>query len=66
MRAPDAAITSHTDVDAAALARVLATLETVILGKPAQIRLCLACLLARGHLLIETCPASARRPSPTR
>ena len=56
MRAPDAAIASHTDVDAAALARVLATLETVILGKPAQIRLCLACLLARGHLLIEDVP----------
>jgi MoxR-like ATPase len=43
-------------VDAATLARVLATLETVILGKPRQIRLCLACLLARGHLLIEDVP----------
>jgi MoxR-like ATPase len=43
-------------VDAAALARVLASLETIILGKPAQIRLCLACLLARGHLLIEDVP----------
>jgi MoxR-like ATPase len=32
------------------------TLETVILGKPQQIRLCLACLLARGHLLIEDVP----------
>ena len=42
--------------DAAALARVLTSLETVILGKPAQIRLCLACLLARGHLLIEDVP----------
>ncbi|HET9329684.1 MAG TPA: AAA family ATPase, partial [Steroidobacteraceae bacterium] len=42
--------------DAAALGRVLASLETVILGKPAQIRLCLACLLARGHLLIEDVP----------
>ena len=38
------------------LARALETLETVILGKPAQIRLCLACLLARGHLLIEDVP----------
>ncbi len=43
-------------VDATTLARVLATLETVILGKPRQIRLCLACLLARGHLLIEDVP----------
>ena len=42
--------------DVAALARAVETLETVILGKPAQIRLCLACLLARGHLLIEDVP----------
>jgi MoxR-like ATPase len=31
-------------------------LEGVILGKPQQIRLCLACLIARGHLLIEDVP----------
>jgi MoxR-like ATPase len=43
-------------VDAQALERVLGTLETIILGKPQQIRLCLACLLARGHLLIEDVP----------
>jgi MoxR-like ATPase len=43
-------------VDARSLERVLGTLETVILGKPQQIRLCLACLLARGHLLIEDVP----------
>jgi MoxR-like ATPase len=42
--------------DAGALRAVLATLETIILGKPHQIRLCLACLLARGHLLIEDVP----------
>ena len=42
--------------DAACLARALAVLETIILGKPEQIRLCLACLLARGHLLIEDVP----------
>ena len=41
---------------ASPLAVTLATLETVILGKPSQIRLCLACLLARGHLLIEDVP----------
>jgi len=41
---------------AAALARVLGSLETIILGKPRQVRLCLACLLARGHLLIEDVP----------
>jgi MoxR-like ATPase len=44
------------DSDSAALHRALSTLETIILGKPAQIRLCLACLLARGHLLIEDVP----------
>jgi MoxR-like ATPase len=42
--------------DGADLAAVLRTLETIILGKPHAIRLCLACLLARGHLLIEDVP----------
>jgi MoxR-like ATPase len=42
--------------DRAALQRGLTALETVILGKSAQVRLCLACLLARGHLLIEDVP----------
>jgi MoxR-like ATPase len=30
--------------------------ESVVLGKPLQIRLALTCLLARGHLLIEDLP----------
>ena len=34
----------------------VAAVEQVILGKPVQIRLCLACLLARGHLLLEDVP----------
>jgi MoxR-like ATPase len=38
------------------LTAVLAQINRVILGKEAQIRLCLACLLARGHLLIEDIP----------
>ena len=38
------------------LGDVLAQLNRVILGKEAEIRLCLACLLARGHLLIEDIP----------
>jgi MoxR-like ATPase len=42
--------------DTASLARALEVLETVILGKPTQLRLCVACLLARGHLLIEDVP----------
>jgi MoxR-like ATPase len=60
MSAPQPAAELTADVDASALARVLATLETVILGKPAQIRLCLACLLARGHLLIEDVPGGGK------
>ena len=40
----------------AALAPVLAQLNRVVLGKEPQIKLCVACLLARGHLLIEDIP----------
>ncbi|HTX24390.1 MAG TPA: AAA family ATPase [Steroidobacteraceae bacterium] len=58
---PHAAIDPRTaarenEPSAAALDRALTALETVILGKPQQVRLCLACLLARGHLLIEDVP----------
>jgi MoxR-like ATPase len=38
------------------VAQVIATASGVILGKESQIRLALACLLARGHLLIEDLP----------
>ena len=38
------------------LQQAIATLETIILGKPGQLRLAVACLLARGHLLIEDVP----------
>jgi MoxR-like ATPase len=41
----------HSQIEA-----VLSQLNRVILGKDAQIRLCVACLLARGHLLIEDIP----------
>jgi MoxR-like ATPase len=44
------------DSVAPSLRHALETLQTIILGKPEQIRLCLACLLARGHLLIEDVP----------
>jgi MoxR-like ATPase len=49
-------VTAAPEADAVTLGRAFETLETVILGKPEQIRLCLACLLARGHLLIEDVP----------
>jgi MoxR-like ATPase len=38
------------------LHNVIAQVEQVILGKPHQVRLALASLLARGHLLIEDLP----------
>jgi MoxR-like ATPase len=44
------------DSDRAALDRARTTLGTIILGKDKQIALALACLIARGHLLIEDLP----------
>jgi len=38
------------------LNNVITQAEQVIVGKPRQIRMALACLLARGHLLIEDLP----------
>lgn len=38
------------------LNNVIRQAEQIILGKPQQIRFALACLLARGHLLIEDLP----------
>jgi MoxR-like ATPase len=38
------------------LKALLGQLNTVIVGKPAQVRDCVACLLAGGHLLIEDVP----------
>jgi MoxR-like ATPase len=38
------------------IAAVLAQLNRVILGKELQIKLCVACLLSRGHLLLEDIP----------
>jgi MoxR-like ATPase len=35
---------------------VIAALETIIVGKSLQLRQCVACLLAGGHLLIEDLP----------
>jgi MoxR-like ATPase len=41
---------------ASPLAPVLAAASGIVLGKAGEIRLALACLLARGHLLIEDIP----------
>ena len=39
-----------------AVQTALAQINHIVLGKATQARLCLACLLARGHLLIEDAP----------
>jgi MoxR-like ATPase len=41
----------HSQIEA-----IIAQINRIVLGKDAQIRLCLACLLAKGHLLIEDIP----------
>lgn len=46
----------NTSGNTAVLHRVLEQVGSVILGKPQPIRLALACLLARGHLLMEDQP----------
>jgi MoxR-like ATPase len=38
------------------LERAIARLNEIVLGKDREIRLCITCLLARGHLLIEDIP----------
>jgi len=45
--------------------RVIANAGEVILGKERQIRLAVACILARGHLLIEDLPGVGKTRSPT-
>ncbi|MGH8188777.1 MAG: AAA family ATPase, partial [Steroidobacteraceae bacterium] len=40
----------------ALIGTTIAQLNRIILGKEHQLRLCIACLLARGHLLIEDIP----------
>ena len=40
--------------------RILASINQVLLGKQTQVRLALACLLARGHLLLEDLPGMGK------
>ncbi len=47
--------TSASHIDA-----LIAQLDEVIVGKPTQVRLALACLLAKGHLLIEDLPGMGK------
>ena len=43
-------------IDSNALIKVLEQLDAQLLGKPREVRLALACILARGHLLLEDVP----------
>jgi len=43
-----------------AIGRAIAAVSDVVLGKEEQIRLAVACLLARGHLLIEDLPGMGK------
>ena len=42
------------------VAKVLAQIESVVIGKPHQVKLALACLLAKGHILIEDLPGMGK------
>lgn len=44
----------------AKLERCLSAINEVVLGKETQVRLAMACLLARGHLLIEDLPGMGK------
>jgi MoxR-like ATPase len=45
------------------LKALLGQLNTVIVGKSAQVQDCVACLLAGGHLLIEDVPGVGKTTS---
>jgi MoxR-like ATPase len=49
---PPGAHTVQSGVAGTGISAVLAQINRIILGKDDQIRLCLACLLAKGPLLI--------------
>jgi MoxR-like ATPase len=51
---------AHTDPLAAKLQQTVQQASQIILGKEHQIRLAIACLLARGHLLIEDLPGMGK------
>ncbi len=50
----------HPAHDCAAAHQALQALERVLLGKPQALRLALACLIARGHLLLQDLPGMGK------
>ena len=58
----DIAMTSNTDpgLEPGSLAAAAAAIDRIVLDKQQPVRLALACLLARGHLLIEDAPGMGK------
>lgn len=56
VKAPPAAPDAELQEAITALQRVMAQINSIVLGKEVAVKLTLACLLARGHLLIEDLP----------
>lgn len=57
---PQTAVLAETSITAINPQRVLEQLGRIVLGKERQAQLALACLLARGHLLIEDLPGMGK------
>jgi MoxR-like ATPase len=57
---PDLAAEQTVEVGAAVAARLLANIETVVIGKTEVVRLVLAAFAADGHLLLEDVPGTAK------
>lgn len=57
---PNAAVLKSLPSEASDHNKVLERLDTLVLGKRRQAQLALACLLARGHLLIEDLPGMGK------
>ena len=51
---------THPNTNAVSLADAAAHIDGILLGKPRAVRLALACLIARGHLLIEDLPGMGK------
>jgi len=54
------AIIDNVQASQQTITAILAKIENVVLGKPQECRLALACLLAQGHLLIEDLPGMGK------
>ena len=51
---------NNRDAQPSTLADIAARIDGILLGKPHAVRLALACLIARGHLLIEDLPGMGK------